>query len=857
MPVDEAFDLRVDVTSFMTMLAAMLIAVQAPVFDFNVTSGTGLTVSVHGTPLVRGSWFQYYEPGWTKGYYSSLMAEQQVQKVDADTYRLVYRDGQASGTAVYHRVGDRLVTDYEFDWSGDKPVLIETGTLVWAPAFQNGSLTAAGKPKGSLNTYLYDQTGLQQRRFSTDASTYSLDAPIAKVDVDASTALTFFDARGYNQDWAVGTEVWWLGHLALETSKDQPAKLHIEWKISPKGFVPPTPKTIAATTSPVSDARVPDESLSLLIPAPKTNQLDFTKPVGISGRYSFPIGHAMHFGDFQAALARRFVVPAPDPKGHVLAVDAGISKLGFKPGGYRITITKDSISVLGEEEIGLRNGWRRLAQISFARNGRLWLPVGTLLDQPSIGWRGVHLFVGPEARAFQRNLWERVLLPMGYNEVVLQCERTGWQSTPGIATGMTMPRQDLKALFDTYRSWGVDPIPLIQSWGHMEWLFANGKNAGLRFNPDSDYSIDPRKEEARKQVASIWNEAIALLEPKTIHFGLDEVDMRGWPDDKEMVTRIWESYLPFLGGIAKSHQVDPMLWGDELLSPKEAIDAGNAGSPELAQRRRDAVPKGSFIGNWHYSSEPSPNRYYPSLQLLKQNGFQPVASTWYAPQNIQGFGIAAQIEKVGFLQTTWAGYVSNERNMIDNIAQFAAMVTAAEYAWGGSYDPPSKFGYDPIEQFRKMYFGSPSPLKPAPGLSVRVGQPSKSVTIEGIRFVTFAPLALGSTVIGGDGASSLTIPIAGKGRSLWLAVDTAVRANDGESVAELVATMKDGKQAVRKIRYGQDVRSADDSGATTVAPRSGGLSAVRLGLPSEIVSLAIRAENPYAGLRVHGIVLTD
>ncbi len=59
-----------------------------PAFDFDVSNG--LHVKVLGIPVVEGSWLQYYEAGWTKGYYSTANAEPKVQRVDADTVKVDY-----------------------------------------------------------------------------------------------------------------------------------------------------------------------------------------------------------------------------------------------------------------------------------------------------------------------------------------------------------------------------------------------------------------------------------------------------------------------------------------------------------------------------------------------------------------------------------------------------------------------------------------------------------------------------------------------------------------------------------------------------------------------------------------------
>ena len=63
----------------------------------------------------------------------------------------------------------------------------------------------------------------------------------------------------------------------------------------------------------------------------------------LTGNYTFPAGRFRYFPAFLSALGRRYILPNPNPKGPSIAADGGVSKLGFVPGGYRITISPSSI----------------------------------------------------------------------------------------------------------------------------------------------------------------------------------------------------------------------------------------------------------------------------------------------------------------------------------------------------------------------------------------------------------------------------------------------------------------------------------------------------------------------------------
>lgn len=302
--------------------------------------------------------------------------------------------------------------------------------------------------------------------------------------------------------------------------------------------------------------------------------------------------------------------------------------------------------------------------------------------RPKVAWRGVHLFVGPNALEFHKKLWNNVLLPLGYNKVVLQCEQTEWKCLPNLRGGINMKRDDLRRLCEWYRSKGVEVIPLVQSFGHTQWLSQGGKNLDLMMNAKVPFTVDPRKPAVQKLYTRLWKEVIEVTKPKTVHFGLDEVDFRGMPKNPALVTRLWKIQVPFLAGLAKKHKVQMMLWGDEIIAPGEGAGPASGGTLSDAKERRAVLPKGATICDWHYQNNPDPALYKPTLVLFQREGFKTIASAWNKPNNIRGQSLAAIETGSGYLQTTWAGYELNETVMRKNLQQFSAVVLAAEFAWG-------------------------------------------------------------------------------------------------------------------------------------------------------------------------------
>ncbi len=831
--------------------------------DYKVNSSGGLTLFVSGVPVVKGSGFQYYAPGWTKGYFSSTNAQAHVEKPSSDTLVASFHsaDGLTVASETFHLEGQKLHVRYAFDWNGTSPAKVELNAgLLWGSVIGGGSLKANGQPTRSLLPKPYVTQSWDERRYGPDAKLYEFSEPFGDFSVSSTIPLTLLDGRsGFEQDWARGRELLWLGSEDLNVEKGTETTVNVDWIVSGNdGSGTVAPGVVHLESKEIPDAYHADESIPPLIPNPQSAELDYDHPVAVTGAWGFPAGRFSFFGEFEAALKRRFVLPVAKPTTPVLNIDGGVSKLGLTEGAYRITIRPGDVSVVGEKEAGLRYGLQRIAQLAFIKNGQVMLPTGELNDEPVTTWRGVHLFGGPHAVEFQKKLWERVLLPLGFNKVVVQCERTDWKSVPGIQTAETMSREDLAKLFDMYRSMNVEPIPLIESYGHDEWLFANGKNLDLAIDPKAPYAVDPRKPETKKLFENLWDEVADLLHPTTFHFGLDEVDMESFPKDPDVKDDLWKTQMSTLADIAQTHGAKIMLWGDQLLAPGEAPDATNADSGKDSALRRATIPKGSMIADWHYLADSHPARY-TSLGLFKREEFVPIASAWYSPENIRGFYLAAVSGGFGTLQTTWAGYTSDEKAVYDNYNQFTAMVLAADYSWSGRQTELKDLPYSAADVFRRMYFGTPQSPQPLAGHGFSLGQ-AMGKQVGTSRFQLGQPIALRSNVLSSSTLEPLesTVTLSGTGKTLALALDTVIHGEDGDEVGVIEVQLANGSTVDRPLVYGHQVRSRDDVGSCMFADRTDGISAITIDLgatPVGVKALKIKESNPFIGLRLLGVTL--
>ncbi|MEQ1932707.1 MAG: glycoside hydrolase family 20 zincin-like fold domain-containing protein [Fimbriimonadaceae bacterium] len=830
-----------------------------PLVEFDYRNRAGLTASFNGVPLIRGSLIQIIDPTTSRTQFSSTSNDQQVEKhANGDLFaKFTSPNGLASGTQTYSKTETGFKIVYSLKWTGLTPVKAEWSLgQIWARPFLGGAIKVGNEWRGLPISSKQEGTAME-RKLGTTAREIELQSPVGKLSVKGSSPdWTLFDARGFEQPWANGNELLWLGQMDVSLQPNLPVTAELEVSFSPNNFETVT-RGLAPEGERLAEAVVPDNTEWPLIPKPKqalfNRETAFTIPDQLqvdAGDAYYPITQEL-IESIQLHWDAPFLTANQNYKGNVMM---RVQNLALGPEGYEIKITPEAVILMGQDETGLRHAVRTLGFLAFVKNGKLSLPCGSLRDWPSIAWRGVHLFGGPEIRAFHTKLANRVLAPLKINRALIQCERTRWSSFPKIATAQFNSKEDLKATFDMYRRLGIEPIPLIQSLGHMSWFFENKQNLNLAVNPDYPFTIDPRKPGTQEALEKLWEEAAELLKPKVMHFGMDEFDIRGMPDDPALSTQIWEKSWPILNSIAVKHGATPMLWGDKGLAPGQAIDAALGDNSFEAMRRRQAIPKNAIVADWHYRNYPRGDKYMLSIGLFRSLGLTTVGSGWFNGDNIKGFCDACYQSGSGYLQTTWAGYQSDEAAVLREFKQFAAYVHAADYAWSNRSERYTDLPYDAGQVFSRLFFGQPSPITISAGTTL---PGIRSHAIGDVNFRVGSPIALISILSSNTSREAAEITITPKGlngRVVAFAVDTSIQCQDRDPVAEITVFDEKGKSNSRRLLYGSDLRASGDPRAT-VSMRNGSLSLIKIPLPirGTVSKIVLKATSTYAGMRVHGI----
>ncbi|HVK06508.1 MAG TPA: beta-N-acetylhexosaminidase [Armatimonadaceae bacterium] len=837
-----------------------------------------MRMTVDGVPVVTDSHLYLVKPGWTGIYLNTdstkptiSVSEENGAKVatavfeneDAYArYRFEPRAGSSGngGDAVTVRVaygtkkGQPAELEYAAGYLNANPLAgvpfqadtVEGPRSGAAPAFA----TSSDQVKSRLTPFF--------RRMRLDSRLGPLTIT-AEGSGEANRVLNLFDARGETAAWATRHPIFWLG-LGSPARPIAPGEntVTVTYAVGPAPARTPLAAAPSLSGKPgavvsIADARVPFVADRPLIPLPKEVKAGSTPlRLGAGSRIVLPAapseeekraaeevreelknfwsldvsvvtGGAARAGDIRLGKSLAALAPPAQTEGYALAVGGG------------------GATISGTDGRGVYHGAQTLKQLLRVDARGVYVQPVTVRDWPTFAWRGVHWFGGPRSYPFHEQMIERIIAPLKYNTMVYEVDYTQWASQPKIwSPTLSTPKADVKHTVDLARAHLLEPIPLLNALGHMEWLFVGKQNLDIAADTSRPYAIDPENPRTYEVLLPIIDEAIDLFRPKTLHIGHDEVSLFGtFPKkgSKKTETELFLENIGVLHGHLKKKNVRTMLWGDMMLHSSEGSGgAAYATSTEESAARRAGVPKDVLIADWHYAGPD-----YPSTSLFKREGFESVAGTWLDPSNIRGFARqAARDGASGLLQTTWAGYaMSPEIVRGESFAQFVAYLTAAEHAWNGGANEPLELGYSPDEAFLALWNRQPAARTSHRGFAVDLAPAANAdfwdwaagggaaptafpigadARLGGVRFHTGrrAVWLHGALNPAGAWPRAVTLPLgdAKKGRKAssleWL-IGTTYATPTGTRVATVTVTYADGKTEVVPLTYGREVFAFTDA----------------------------------------------
>lgn len=862
----------------------------------------GLSLHYDGVAVVRRSTLNIVKAGWT----GSLLGQ-----TDAPRTVTPWKDTPGGGKSAQVRLeNENAVCDYRFAL-GSAPEEAVTVELTYrlkrdiaaefeyaagylsAPLLQGApftAVTADGERGGSVAVAPPPAGRTQeQNRLAPPFTRLTFRSRVATVSVaysgDAPHPI-LFDARADAQGWAEEFPVFWMGigsPAAPLRRADGERQATFQLTFTPNDTASPGgPSPTLSSGEPGTaglieraDARAPVLAPTpLVIPRPK-RMATLDRPFRITPETRIVIADGATLADkrgaelLRKALQKRFGRDVPLVRARAAVRGVNVIAVGeptrnavldrllaaeniippAEPEGYALAVTPRAVLVAGRDRQGTLWGIQTLIQLVAAdRTSVLVRPV-RISDWPTLSVRAVHLFHGQNALPFHKKLIDRILSPFKLNALFLQVEQLRWDADPAIAPPWAGRKEQVAQEIEYARRRGLTVYPLVQSHGHMEWLFRGKNNLDFAEDPETPYALNVTNPQAVAYLERINAEADRLFGAPGFHVGLDEVTMRGrFPHrsaPKSFADLFLRNVKHWHGFFAKRGR-RLWMWADMALHRSDAPPSfGTAPTPDDAARIRRELPKDIVLVDWQYGT----HERFPSLRLLKDAGFDVVAATWYNPVNIQNFArVAAQVEAKGAMQTTWAGYESKEAILdTEQRKQFVAFVLAAEYFWNGGAGPaPENLPYaadavfarqwqepDPADtQVRSGFMTDLSPLATRPvadwlgygeahGLS---RLPTGEQRLLDGTLYRIAPegglLLAGKLNPPGSYPMSQVIPlffrradgaiIARQAREMRLLVAASHRAAPGTRLGAVRALREDGTTGSFDLVYGSNIAAADD-----------------------------------------------
>ena len=320
---------------------------------------------------------------------------------------------------------------------------------------------------------------------------------------------------------------------------------------------------------------------------------------------------------FLSGLTERY---AKLPMGEGICLSFGICE-DYDEERYTVTVNSTEASVRAGSRRALLLGACKI--IDLYDDGKL--PTVKIDDKPDVPMRGFHMGLPEKAHFdFFKKLIRYVLLPLGYNHVILEFNgdmrydrhpeiTEKWVEAEKLcregkgkrvmhadigANGTALEKDEVRELVSEIKRYGIDVVPEVQSLSHIEYItnahpelaelgkYFKDKNgtadnvanqagyvpeipdrdlSGINHTNIIDHCYCPAEEKCMQIVYDIIDEIVEVVEPRRyVHIGHDEVYHIGLCPEcrKKGGPRVYIEHVTALYNYLKKKGLGTMLWSD-------------------------------------------------------------------------------------------------------------------------------------------------------------------------------------------------------------------------------------------------------------------------------------------------------
>ncbi len=529
--------------------------------------------------------------------------------------------------------------------------------------------------------------------------------------------------------------------------------------------------------------------------------------------------------------------------------------------GYALWVDAGGAYIVGADARGAYEGAQTLRQLLTPAGLRF----ARISDAPALKERVAMIYLDQYSQGVNDALIP-MLAALKYNAVLVMSNYVQWDAARagGFAHPGGASKAEARRVADLARTHGLEVIPLIETLGHVQWMFYGGANRDLYQDPESQnpYAYDTLNPATYSRVVlPILKEAVEVFRPRTIHIGHDEVRNRDRFPARENGRAAGFEQL-FLDDTVRIHDalkalgVNTMIWHDSAFS-----DSVIGSLPAR-------LPKDLQVAYWNYA----PGSGYPALQQIAGLGFPVLGASWDEAGNAEGLAQAAQkAGALGMIQTRWTGYFGNPSIWDGQAQQGVAYLRAAGAFWNPDAPPLA----NAEARYRDLYApvayraaaGATVNLKPlvtrsltdndetgwilkGPDIDLRNLKPGVQ-QVGAYRFdVSGAVMLKGARGAASDLPTRATIDIGRRADALAFLHTTGwPSALAREVVGRYEIEYADGTKVVQPLEYGRHIRAWTDTLPTSMIPAPGFSGRTANGLEVAVPVLEWTNPRPAAVIR--------
>lgn len=748
---------------------------------------------------------------------------------------------------------DRVIIRVEGELLREEPVLVEYSMLMIPVLLMRGAtfdgIRADGRP---IEGKIPPEIQPYPVKLAENLRTLNLHSELGELQINVKHGVPFdlSDRRGYGFD--VNSETATQGLLVIKQSEVEAGERYShELEVS---FRPSPGLRLASPLEPQSAEALPAQPEKALVTVPERRPpllpgpKQWTKTAGV---YRPASGDGLRlFGDGQTTEERRKLARAAE---RILVRDLGLplsagGRGGVEihltdrpvagltapeqPEGYALRVGEDGVIVVSRSDRGAFYGLQTLRKLY--RDGGF--PGAEIVDWPDLAWRGVLIMVDEHSPRVHGELIEKVLAPMHFNQLYIECEYAAWDATAAVRQPWAIGKEELRKLVELAEENYLEVIPLFQTLGHCEWLFKGGRNLEMAEDPARPNVYDPSHPGVYPLMEAALEEVLDVFgQPKFLHIGHDEVGQEyAYPTRPHNIAKggaqVILDDVKFYYDFCRKHDLRMMMWQDMFVASYYTEDGKRDDGFFGLGKRLEELPKDIVFAFWNYETTIKEE----NMSKLRRLGFDVVGSTWFGRENNRVMAEACRrTGALGIMVTTWAGYHGFDRLYEEAFEQVAGYLYGGARSWnlapeandfaGGEvlYDllqlPPDPaapgvtfdlsgvanlalnadnrpFLLDPILGFDRLLKVDPSGCNVKFHLSERDGQP--------------AAVALRSRCNPPFPETSGAIPVGRRiGKFFWLHTfrDLGRNIAAGTPVAEYVICYEDGETVTLPVRYRREI----------------------------------------------------